>query len=63
MSSAEVTSSTRPRRLTRDPRPALRRAFAVNAPLTVAGLAMALALLVAVVGLGVDRQVITRAPA
>jgi hypothetical protein len=42
---------------------ALRRAFAINAPLTIAGLAMLLAAGIAIIGLVVDHQTITGAPA
>lgn len=46
-----------------DPRPALRRAFAMNGPLTVAGILFALAFLGTLVGIAVDRRVIAGAPA
>lgn len=55
------TSSTRLHRL--DPRPALRRALAINRPLTLVGLAMLVALLGTLIGLLVDPRVITGAPA
>jgi hypothetical protein len=45
------------------PRLALRRAFAINVPLTIAGLALLLAVGIAVIGLVVDHQTITGAPA
>jgi hypothetical protein len=46
-----------------DPRAVLRRAWSINPPLTVAGVAMLLTLAVAIVGLIVDPRVITGAPA
>jgi hypothetical protein len=55
------TSSTRLHRL--DPRPALRRALAINRPLALVGLAMLVALLGMLIGLLADPRVITGAPA
>src|SRR5688572_2061354 len=55
------TSSTRLHRL--NPRPALRRALAINRPLALVGLAMLVALLGTLIGLLADPRVITGAPA
>jgi hypothetical protein len=46
-----------------DPRQALRRAFAINRPLTLLGLMMLLTLGAALIGLALDPRVITGAPA
>src|SRR5258706_11656461 len=60
---APSTSLTIQRRPALTPRPALRRAFAINAPLTIAGLAMLLAVGIAVIDLVVDHQTLPGAPA
>ena len=60
---APSTSLAIQRRPALTPRLALRRAFAINAPLTIAGLAMVLATGIAIIGLVVDHQTITAAPA
>jgi len=60
---APSTSLAIQRRPALTPRLALRRAFAINAPLTIAGLAMLLAAGIAIIGLVVDHQTITGAPA
>jgi hypothetical protein len=58
---AESQAPSRGSRL--DPRALLHRSFTANAPLTILGLAMLLTLAGTMVGMVVDRQVITGAPA
>ena len=60
-----ATTYTPPRGMTRtlDPRPALRRAWKANRPLTLLGLAMIATFLVSLVGLALDPRVIIGAPA
>jgi len=61
---SDMHSLSRPARLRRlDPRPALRRALALNRPLTLVGLTMLVALAGTLIGLLADQRVITGAPA
>jgi hypothetical protein len=63
MSMRATLSAGAPAQRLPGPRALLARAFAANAPLTLVGLAMLLTLAAALVGLVVDRQVITGVPA
>lgn len=63
MSTRAVPSPPVLRSLALDPRQLLRRAYATNAPLTLAGMAMVAASIISIAGLVVDRQIITGAPA